>query len=97
MVPGSPVVGFSCTNAPVGGGSGVAAWLFQINRPRTATKEMATTLTRKMSQFLDLYVVPFISDASFCRKIWQSHCIYKDVIVQALVPEVAASGSSPSP
>jgi hypothetical protein len=88
MVPGSPVVGFSCTNASTGGGSGVAAWLVQINKPRIATKEMAITLTGKMSQFLDLYVVPFIFDASFCcRKIWQIRGTCKDAIFQTNVPE----------
>jgi hypothetical protein len=34
--------------------------LFEIGRPRTATTAMATTLTRKASQFLELYALPFI-------------------------------------
>ena len=83
----SPLVGASWTNAPTDGGSRVAAWLFQINRPRTPTAERANTLTRKMSQFLDLYVVPFIFDASFCRKVWQTACICKDVLYCANVPK----------
>jgi hypothetical protein len=45
---------------------------------------MAMMLTTKVSQFLDLYILPFIFDASFCRKTWQICC--QDAVSQMNVP-----------